>query len=129
MVNSEISSGLASVRPNETDLQPGKQAELLVVLTTVTDIDTAKSLAHQIIAQQLVACCNIVPGVSSIYRWQGELRDDQECLLVMKTVKERYLELETFVRSRHPYEVPELLALPVTTCFKEYLSWVVNQTD
>ena len=116
------------MRPNETDLLPSNDPELIVALTTVADIETAKSLAHQIIAQQLAACCNIVPGVSSIYRWQGELRDDQECLLVMKTVKTRYLELETFVRSQHPYEVPELLTLPVTTCFKEYLSWVVQET-
>ena len=116
------------MRPNESDLRPVDAPELILVLTTVADIETAKSLAHQIIAQQLAACCNIVPGVSSLYRWQDELHDDQECLLVMKTVKKRYLDLEMFVRSHHPYEVPELLTLPVTTCFKEYLSWVVKET-
>ena len=116
------------MRPNESDLSPPTDQEMVVVLTAVADIEKAKSLAHQIIAQHLAACCNIVPGVSSIFRWQGELYEDQECLLVMKTVKKRYLELETFIRSHHPYEVPELLALPVTTCFKEYLSWVVKET-
>lgn len=116
------------MRPNQSDLQPGSDPDMILVLTTIADIEKAKLLAHQIIAQQLVACCNIVPGVTSIFRWQSELCEDQECLLVMKTVKKRYLELETFVRSHHPYEVPELLALPVTTCFKEYLSWVVKET-
>lgn len=99
-----------------------------MVLTTVADIEKAKLLAHQIIDQRLAACCNIVPGISSIYRWQSELYDEQECLLIVKTTKNRYPELDQYVREHHPYEVPELLALPVSTCFEEYLSWVVKQT-
>ena len=116
------------MRPNDSDFKAPADHELIVVLTTVSDIEKAKLLAHQIIDQQMAACCNIVPGISSIYRWQGELCDEQECLLVMKTIKNRYLDLDEFVREHHPYEVPELLALPVSTCFEEYLSWVVNQT-
>ena len=117
------------MRPNESDLKPSTDHELLVVLTTVAGIDKAKLLAHQIIDQRLAACCNIVPGISSIYRWQGELCDEQECLLVMKTIKNRYLELDEYVREHHPYDIPELLAMPVSTCFEEYLSWVVKQTS
>ena len=116
------------MRPNESDLKDLGDREMIVVLTTLTDIEKAKSLAYQIVDQHLAACCNIVPTITSIYRWQGELCDQQECLLVMKTLKNRYKALDQLVRSQHPYEVPELLSLPVTNCFDEYLSWVVEAT-
>ena len=102
---------------------------MLLVISTLTDIDKAKLLAHQIVGERLVACCNIVPGITSIYRWQGELSEDQECLLIMKTVKSRYQQLEEFIRKHHPYDTPELLALPVTTGLEEYLSWVIKETS
>ena len=117
------------MRPNESDFKDVDQQELIVALTTVADIERAKSLAHQIIEQRLVACCNIVPGISSIFRWQQELCDQQECLLVMKTIKSRSNQLAAFFRSAHPYEVPELITLPVTNCINEYLSWVKQETS
>lgn len=116
------------MRPNESDLKNQDDREMIVVITTLADIEKAKLLAYQIVDQRLAACCNIVPTITSIYRWQGELCDQQECLLVMKTLKNRYIALDRLVRSTHPYEVPELLALPVTNCFDEYLSWVIEET-
>ncbi|MCL4126747.1 UNVERIFIED_CONTAM: hypothetical protein GTU68_038354 [Idotea baltica] len=98
-------------------------------MTTITDIDKGKLLARQIVEQQLVACCNIVPGVTSIYRWKGELCEDQECLLVMKTTETRYIQLSKFILNQHPYETPELIALPVTQSTQEYLSWVIKETS
>jgi len=103
--------------------------KMLLVITTITDIDKGKLLARQIIEQQLAACCNIVPGVASIYRWQGELCEDQECLLVMKTTEIRYTQLSKFILQQHPYETPELIALPVTQSTQEYLSWVIKETS
>jgi len=102
---------------------------MLLVMTTISDIDTGKLLARQIIEQQLVACCNIVPGVTSIYRWKDELHEDQECLLVMKTVENRYTQLSKFILQQHPYETPELIVLPVTESTQEYLSWVIKETS
>ena len=103
--------------------------KILLVMTTITDIDKGKSLARQIVEEQLAACCNIVPGITSIYCWKGELCDDQECLLVMKTTETRYTQLSKFIIQQHPYETPELIALPVTESTQEYLSWVIKQTS
>ncbi len=102
---------------------------MLLVMTTITDIDKGKLLARQIIEKQLAACCNIVPGITSIYRWKNELCEDQECLLVMKTIKTRYTQLSEFILQQHPYETPELIALPVTESTQEYLSWVTKETS
>ena len=102
---------------------------MLLVMTTITSIDKAKSLARQIIEEQLAACCNIVPGITSIYRWEGELCEDQECLLVMKTIETRYTQLSKFILQQHPYDTPELIALPITQSTQEYLSWVIKQTS
>ena len=103
--------------------------EILLVISTITDIDKAKMLAHQVVEKHLVACCNIIPGVTSIYRWEGELSEDQECLLIMKTSNSQYQQLEEFIRHHHPYDIPELIALPVTTGLEEYLSWVTKETS
>ena len=102
---------------------------MLLVLTTITDIDKGKLLARQIIEEQLAACCNIVPGITSIYRWKNELCEDQECLVVMKTTKTRYIQLSKFIQQQHPYDTPELIALPVTHSTQEYLSWVTKETS
>jgi periplasmic divalent cation tolerance protein len=102
---------------------------MLLVITTITDIDKAKLLARQIVEEQLAACCNIVPAVTSIYRWKDELCEDQECLVVMKTTETRYTELSKFILQQHPYETPELIALPITESTQEYLSWVIKQTS
>lgn len=104
-------------------------SEILLVISTITDIDKGKWLAHQVVDKQLAACCNIVPGITSVYRWQGELCEDQECLLVMKTVKTRYKQLQDFIRENHPYDLPELIALPVNTGLEEYLTWVTQETS
>ena len=103
--------------------------QMLLVMTTITDIDKGKLLARQVVEQRLAACCNIVPGMTSVYRWKDELCEDQECLLVMKSTESRYKELEQFIQKQHPYELPELIALPITASTQEYLSWVTQQTN
>ena len=103
--------------------------KILLVMTTITDIGKGKLLARQIVDQRLAACCNIVPAVTSIYRWKDELHEVQECLLVMKTIETRYTQLSKFILQQHPYETPELIALPVTQSTQEYLSWVIKETN
>ncbi len=103
--------------------------EMLLVMTTITDTDKAKLLARQVVKEQLAACCNIVSGMTSIYRWKDELCEGQECLLIMKTIKTRYTQLSEYILQQHPYETPELIALPVTESTQEYLSWVIKQTS
>lgn len=103
--------------------------EILLVMTTMSDIESGKMLARQIIGERLAACCNIAPSVTSIYRWKDELCEDQECLLVIKTAKSRFNVLSSFIKKQHPYETPEIIALPITEGSQEYLSWVINQSS
>jgi periplasmic divalent cation tolerance protein len=95
-----------------------------VVLITAPDAETALSLARALVQERLAACANVVPGVRSLYRWQGELRDDAEVLLVVKTTRARCEALAARVRDLHPYELPEVLALPAAGGSEAYLEWV-----
>ena len=98
-----------------------------VVLVTVPRGGKAESLAEGAVEARLAACVNILPGVTSIYRWRGRVHRDRESLLVIKTTAARLKELERWIKQRHPYETPEFLVLSVTAGSKEYLSWLAEQ--
>ncbi len=102
--------------------------KIRVVLTTCSDADSAAGLASQLVERGLAACVNIVPGVRSIYRWQGKIEDDAECLLVIKTTVDRAADLQAAVAELHAYDVPELVVLPVESGAQAYLDWVLAQT-
>jgi len=95
-----------------------------VVLTTAPDEDTADRLARGLVDAGLAACVNLVPGVRSIYRWQGEVASDPEVLLVAKTVAERVPEIEAWLAEHHPYDCPECVALEVASVEAAYLAWL-----
>ena len=97
---------------------------VVVVFSTFPNADKAAEVARTLVTENLVACVNVVPGVRSIYRWKGELCDDSEVLAVMKTTEERTGALIARLGELHPYEVPEVLALPVTTGSAKYIEWV-----
>jgi periplasmic divalent cation tolerance protein len=97
---------------------------LEVVLLTAPDAEVGGRLARALVGEGLAACVNVVPGVRSIYRWQGELHDDAEVLLVAKTRADRAEAFDARVRELHPYELPELLRLPVAGGSAAYLDWV-----
>lgn len=99
-----------------------------VVLCTVPSEDVGVRIARQLVDEQLVACVNIVPGVRSIYRYQGKVEDDRELLLVMKTADDRLEALIPRVRELHPYDVCEVLALAVNAGSQPYLDWVLTET-
>ena len=96
----------------------------LVVLSTFPSADKAAEVARQLVDAKLAACVNIVPAIRSIYRWQGAISDDAEVLAIIKTTTERYDALAQLVTSLHPYDVPELLALPVAAGHAPYLAWL-----
>lgn len=96
----------------------------VVVLTTVPNSKEAAKLARLLVARRLAACVSIQNKIQSLYRWKGRLQNTSESLLLIKTPKNRYLKLETFLKKNHPYDVPEILALPVTGGFKPYLKWL-----
>ena len=85
----------------------------LVALVTAPSAETARSIADRLVGERLAACVNIVPGITSVYRWQGKINEDNEVLLIVKTRRGCQDRLETLVRSIHPYEVPEILFLSV----------------
>lgn len=103
--------------------------QAIVVLTNLPDEDSARAMARDLVAQRLAACVNLLPAVQSIYRWQGQLEEARETGLLIKTAASRYPELEAAIRARHPYEVPEIIALPVTQGWDPYLDWIAGQTD
>ena len=100
-----------------------RDAQPLVVLVTAPE-DGARELGRTLVDERLAACVNVVPGVASIYRWEGRREESMESLLVIKTRPERYAALERRVLELHPYSVPEVLALPVATGAPAYLQWV-----
>ncbi|HEU4670368.1 MAG TPA: divalent-cation tolerance protein CutA [Dyella sp.] len=98
--------------------------DVLVCLSTCPDADTARSLAEALVSESLAACVNQLPGAISTYAWQGRLHSDPEVLLVIKTTAARFERLRARLIALHPYEVPELLALPVVDGHAPYLDWV-----
>jgi periplasmic divalent cation tolerance protein len=100
--------------------------DVFVVLVTAPDADQAAQLGRALVEQKLVACANVVPAVRSIYRWEGRIEDSTEALLVLKTPRFRMKELVDRVTELHPYDVPEVIALPVEEGHARYLDWVVG---
>ncbi|PZA06473.1 MULTISPECIES: divalent-cation tolerance protein CutA [unclassified Meiothermus] len=98
----------------------------LVVLVTVPDLETARHIGRTLVEEQLAACANIIPGLVSIYRWEGEINEDPELLLLLKTRPERYEELEGRVKQLHPYTLPEIIALPIQHGSIDYLRWIAK---
>jgi periplasmic divalent cation tolerance protein len=102
--------------------------QTLIVLTNVPDAELAKSLAQTLVERRLAACVNIMPAVQSIYRWQGAVEHASEVSLMIKSTQARYAELEAAIVAAHPYDVPEVIALPIAAGLPAYLNWIVAET-
>lgn len=100
----------------------------LLVLTNLPDAEAARTLADFVVSARLAACVNILAPCRSIYRWQGKVEDAQEVPLLIKTTADRYPALEAAIRSHHPYELPEIIAVPIERGLPAYLSWVAAET-
>ena len=98
-----------------------------MVLCTVPDEPTAERLARGLVEARLAACVNVLGGVRSFYRWKGAVQDDRELQLVIKTRHARFEALAAWIAREHPYEVPEVLALPVVAGAPSYLQWLDAQ--
>ncbi|MBF6648172.1 divalent-cation tolerance protein CutA [Methylobacter sp. BlB1] len=95
-----------------------------IMLCTCPDKDTAEKIARLLVMDQLAACVNILPGILSVYTWQGQVESAQEHLLLIKSRKDHYPSLEKAIRDNHPYEIPEIIAVPVEAGLPEYLNWI-----
>lgn len=105
--------------------EPG---EVSIVLSTAPNPEVAATLARSLVEDALAACVNIVPAVRSIYTWKGQVSDEAEVLLVIKTRSALVPALQEAIRARHPYETPEVLAFPAADGLPSYLSWVIGTT-
>jgi periplasmic divalent cation tolerance protein len=102
--------------------------DAMVVLCTVPDADCGAQLARGVVELKLAACVNMLSGLRSFYFWDGETKDEPELLLLIKTRRERFDELAAWLGEHHPYDVPEIVALPIVAGSESYLGWIAANT-
>ena len=103
--------------------------EFIVVMTTLPDTGSAKALVHALVDRHLIACGTVLDPATSIYRWEGTVEESTEVQVLVKTHRDRFGQLEGAMRQLHPYDVPELLALPVAQGLNDYLTWMRTETS
>jgi len=104
-------------------------SERLVVLCTVGGAEEAGRIARELVERRLAACVNILGGVTSVYRWQGKTAQEPEHLMIVKTTADRFGALREAIAAIHPYEVPEILALPIAAGHEPYLAWLDRSVE
>jgi len=102
--------------------------QFIIILVTASSEEEAKKIARALAEKKLAACVNLIKDIRSIFRWKGKLSDEREVLLIIKTRKKLYKNVEEEVKVLHSYEVPEIIALPVISGSKDYLYWIDSET-
>lgn len=105
-------------------MEPLLSTGVCMVYIPCPDESCARDIGRKLVEQGLAACANVVPKMTSIYRWEGRLQEDKEALLLLKTVEENIKELQEKVKGMHPYRLPAIVAYPATGGLPEYLDWV-----
>jgi len=108
---------------------PVNPSKLLVVVTSLPSLEAAKGLARALVEQNLAACVQLTEGSQSIYRWEGKICEEQEVLLAAKTTEPKWLEILSFIKSAHPYELPEILAFAPDQYERQYGKWVESEVN
>ena len=98
--------------------------DIQIVFCTVPDSDTGHRIAAQLVEYGLAACVNLIPGIESVYRWKGQLEKTSEILLMIKSRSADYTQVEAAISALHPYELPEIIAVPLSNGLPGYLDWV-----
>ncbi len=101
---------------------------VLLLLTNLPDAQSARNIARHLIEQRAAACVNILPQCSAVYQWQGKIEEANEVPLLIKTTESAYVRAEKIIREHHPYELPEIIAVPVVAGLPAYLQWVHAET-
>ncbi|MCG2862963.1 MAG: divalent-cation tolerance protein CutA [Vulcanisaeta sp.] len=99
-------------------------SEYVVIFVTVPNRDLGIELARYLVGNKLAACVNVIDGLRSVYYWEGRVEEDNEALLIIKTRRDRLDDTIKAIRERHPYKVPEVIALPIIGGLREYLGWI-----
>lgn len=105
----------------------GASCEIVVLVTTASEEEAAR-IGRAAVEAQLAACANVLPGIRSIFRWEGKVSDERESLLLLKSRSDLFQELAATVKKLHSYEVPEIIALPISAGSPDYLDWLRNST-
>ena len=100
--------------------------KILLALSTFPDRETAQRISNQLVTEKFAACANVLPAMESIYRWKGKIESGNEALVFFKLSEDRQSAFQEKLRSLHPYEVPEIIFVPITGGLPEYLRWVVE---
>ena len=107
----------------------GTGSNFIVVFVTAPNQDAAAGIARTVVDERLAACGNVLPGIRSIYRWQGEVHDEPEVMLVLKTRAGLFESLRGRILELHSYDVPEIIALPIEAGHGPYLDWILENTS
>ena len=99
-----------------------------VVFSTIDNQDQAVKISETLVTERVAACVNILPQVTSVYRWQGQIHKEPEYIMIIKTKTDKLDQLITRVKQLHPYDVPEIISFPIQHGLSSYLDWVVEQT-
>lgn len=102
--------------------------DFILILVTASSEEEAKKIAQSLVEKRLAACVNIIKDVQSVFRWKGKISDEKELLLIIKTRKKLYKNVEEEIKTLHAYEVPEIIALPIISGSKDYLYWIDSET-
>lgn len=103
--------------------------EAIIVFCTCPDEPSAERIATALVEEHLAACVNRIPGIASTYRWQGKIRHDSECLLLIKTARDRFDALRERIVALHPYELPEVIGVDIALGLERYLGWIEGETQ
>lgn len=99
---------------------------VLVVLSTAPTPQAARQLAQTLVQERHAACCTILPGAGSVYRWEGKVEESEEAIVLIKTTHQQYPQLQQRIKELHPYQLPEIIAVPVVAGLTGYLEWVAD---
>ncbi|MDO9119766.1 MAG: divalent-cation tolerance protein CutA [Nitrospira sp.] len=106
---------------------PIAKSEIIVVFVTVPGLKEGSRISRAVLTSRLAACVNVIPGIRSMYQWKGKLVQEKEAMLVMKTTRLRYRKLEQKIKQLHPYELPEVIAIPLICGSSQYTEWVTRE--
>ncbi|MEN2992886.1 MAG: divalent-cation tolerance protein CutA [Bacteroidia bacterium] len=106
-----------------------EQADFALVYVVCSNPEEAHAIARKVLERRLAACANIIPTIHSLYWWEGKLEEGQETLLILKAPYDYYEEVEKVVKAHHSYQVPAILAIPITKGLPDYLRWLAAETE
>ena len=106
---------------------PILKGEIVIVFVTVPGLREGRRISKAVLTSRLAACVNVIPGIQSMYQWKGKIVQEKEAMLVLKTTRPRYRKLEQKIKQLHPYEVPEVIAIPMICGSSQYIEWVTKE--